>query len=93
MVLFLDLMLPDIDRVIFMDADQIVKSDLKELFNVELNDKPWAFVPHCNYHETFNKSPFWKEALSNNDKAYYFSGVFVLDVKEMRAKGYGNLLR
>jgi len=51
MILFLDLMFTDpaIDKVIFMDADQVVKVDLKDLYMTELGDYPYAFVPHCNY--------------------------------------------
>ncbi|CDW81437.1 udp-glucose:glycoprotein glucosyltransferase [Stylonychia lemnae] len=95
MILFLDLIFtdPGIERIIYMDADQIVKTDLKILWETDLDQKPYALVPHCNAEKSFEKSPFWFETLSKNDKDYYFSGVFVANLTNFRVNGYGNILR
>eukprot|EP00347_Sterkiella_histriomuscorum_P010383 403376512 len=96
MVLFLDLMIPDeeIDRLIIMDVDQIVKRDISELaFDIDLNGKPIAMVPHCNSQSSFDQSPFWLETLIKQGKQYYFSGIILLDLPLFRQKGFGNILR
>lgn len=75
---------PSVDKLIFMDADQIVKEDIRKLYEFDLKGKPYALVPHCNYQETFNKSPFWRDTLEKNNKPYYFSGVYLASLDIFR---------
>jgi UDP-glucose:glycoprotein glucosyltransferase len=38
----------DIKKIIFVDADQIVRADIKELYNMDLNGAPYAYTPFCS---------------------------------------------
>ena len=45
-ILFLDVLFPmDLKKVIFVDADQIVRTDLKELVDLDLHGAPYAYTP------------------------------------------------
>ena len=35
------------DRIIFIDADQVVRSDLMELVNLDLKGNVYAMTPFC----------------------------------------------
>ncbi|KAH0788595.1 glycosyl transferase [Histomonas meleagridis] len=53
-ILFLDVLFPlDLERVIYIDSDQIVRTDLIELMRMDFNGAPYAFTPMCDrkkYH-------------------------------------------
>jgi len=45
-ILFLDVLFPmDLKKVIFVDADQIVRTDLKELVELDLHGAPYGYTP------------------------------------------------
>jgi len=47
-ILFLDVIFPrQVQRVLFIDADQIVRADVKELWDTDLKDNVYGFVPFC----------------------------------------------
>ncbi len=51
-ILFLDVLFPlDVKKVIYVDADQVVRSDLKELWDMDLEGKPYAYTPFCDSRE------------------------------------------
>ncbi|KAJ1812570.1 killer toxin resistant protein, partial [Coemansia sp. RSA 2599] len=51
-ILFLDVLFPlNLDRVIFVDADQIVRADLQELADMDLKGAPYGYVPFCDDRE------------------------------------------
>lgn len=68
-ILFLDVLFPlELDRVIFVDSDQIVRADLKELIDLDLKGAPYAYTPMGNDREEtkgfrFWDSGYWKEHL------------------------------
>lgn len=68
-ILFLDVLFPlNLERVIYIDSDQIVRTDMKELMQMDFNEAPYAFTPFCDSRvETepyrFWKKGFWKEQL------------------------------
>ncbi|CDW78121.1 udp-glucose:glycoprotein glucosyltransferase [Stylonychia lemnae] len=95
-VLFLDQLFPqDVDRVIFMDADQAIKdfTNIKELFEVDLMDKPYGFVSHCRLLQTYFISQYWKQLLQERGLDYHFGGLFIADISKFRYNIYGDLLR
>ena len=48
-ILFLDVLFPlSLDKVIFVDADQIVRTDLHELYNKDLRGRALAYTPFCD---------------------------------------------
>ena len=48
-LLFLDVMFPQtLNKVIFLDADQVVRADVKELWEIDLLGAPYAYTPFCD---------------------------------------------
>ena len=45
-MLFLDVLFPlELERVTFVDSDQIVRTDMKQLIELDLQGAPYAFTP------------------------------------------------
>lgn len=76
-ILFLDVLFPlDINKIIYVDADQVVRADLKELWEMDLEGKPYGYTPFCSdNHATdgfrFWNSGFWKEHLEKMGAQYH----------------------
>lgn len=85
-ILFLDVLFPlDVHRVIFVDADLIVRGDLRELNELDLEGAPYAYTPFCDSREEmegfrFWKTGFWKDHLSSIDAKYHISALYVVDL-------------
>ncbi|GFR77731.1 UDP-glucose glycoprotein glucosyltransferase 1 [Elysia marginata] len=48
-ILFLDVLFPlDVKKFIFVDADQIVRADLQELYDLDLGGAPYGYTPFCD---------------------------------------------
>lgn len=84
-ILFLDVLFPlDVERVIFVDADQIVRDDLNKLHTLDLEGAVYAFTPFCSQPSNrrletkgfrFWESGYWKETLGLLH--YHISALFV----------------
>ena len=98
-VLFLDVLFPpDVSRVVFVDADQIVQSDIADLYNTDLRGRAVGFVPLCVGNSRNETRPYrfwdaghWKEHLQG--KPYHISAIFVVDLDEFRRVGAGDVYR
>lgn len=99
-ILFIDVLFPlDLKRIIYIDTDQIVRADVKELYNMDLHGAPYGFTPFCQgsikRKETeqfrFWEGGFWKEHLGK--KPYHISALFVIDLQRFRRMGAGDRLR
>jgi UDP-glucose:glycoprotein glucosyltransferase len=106
-ILFLDVLFPmDLDKVIFVDAgkllhlleiyaenlDQIVRTDMQELVDLDLQDHVYGYPPMGNdRHEMegfrFWKTGYWKEALRG--RPYHISALYVIDLKRFRQLATG----
>jgi hypothetical protein len=59
-ILFLDVLFPlELDRVIYIDADQVVRTDLIELMRMDFNNAPYEFRPFCEelFHSAVGMHP------------------------------------
>ncbi|GMM35601.1 Kre5 protein [Saccharomycopsis crataegensis] len=98
-ILFLDVLFPqDLDKVIFVDADQIIRTDLKELVDMDLEGAPYGYTPMCDSRKEmegfrFWKQGYWKSILSQGNKKYHISALYVVDLKRFRAIAAGDKLR
>jgi len=99
-ILFLDVIFPlDLQRVIFVDADLVVRADLLELYTMDLEGAPYAFTPFCSGDRMnpdttgfrFWQSGFWKSHLMS--LPYHISALFVVDLAEFRRLSVGDRLR
>lgn len=96
-ILFLDVLFPlSLDKVIFVDADQIVRADLKELVDLDLQGAPYGYTPFCEDRKEIEGFRFWKHgywAEHLRGKRYHISALYVVDLKRVRAMAAGDRLR
>ncbi|KIX00898.1 uncharacterized protein Z518_09963 [Rhinocladiella mackenziei CBS 650.93] len=96
-ILFLDVLFPlDLDKVIFVDADQIVRADMMELNKVDLKGAPYGFTPMCDSRTEMEGFRFWKQGYWENylrGKPYHISALYVVDLKRFRQLAAGDRLR
>lgn len=96
-ILFLDVLFPlDVNRIIFVDSDQVIRGDLAELMDIDLHGAPYGYVPFCDSRKEvegyrFWKSGFWKETLKG--QKYRISALYVVDLKRFRETAAGDTLR
>ncbi|OSX61274.1 glycosyltransferase family 24 protein [Postia placenta MAD-698-R-SB12] len=96
-ILFLDVLFPmDLKKVIFVDADQIVRTDLKELVDLDLHGAPYGYTPMGDDNVEmegfrFWKTGYWKEFL--HGMAYHISALYVVDLVRFRQIAAGDKLR
>lgn len=95
-ILFLDALPYAIDRLIYIDADQVVRSDVKELHMMDLKGRVYGFVPFCESrketaHLRFWQEGYWAEHLKG--LPYHISALFVVDMRLFRAQAVGDRLR
>jgi UDP-glucose:glycoprotein glucosyltransferase len=96
-ILFLDVLFPlNVKKVVYIDADQVVRGDLKELWDMDLEGAPLAMTPMCDDRKEvegfrFWKQGFWKSHLAG--KPYHISALFVVDLEMWRATAAGDQFR
>eukprot|EP00934_Nitzschia_sp_Nitz4_P006424 Nitzschia sp. Nitz4//scaffold255_size41878//2185//7104//NITZ4_007399-RA/size41878-processed-gene-0.17-mRNA-1//-1//CDS//3329544353//6414//frame0 len=96
-ILFLDVMFPqNLKKIIYVDADQVVRGDLKELWDMDLQGAPYGYTPMCESREStigyaFWKTGFWERHLAG--KPYHISALYVVDLAEFRRTLVGDQLR
>ncbi|KAF9077351.1 glycosyltransferase family 24 protein [Rhodocollybia butyracea] len=96
-ILFLDVLFPmDLKKVIFVDADQIVRADLQELVDLDLHGAPYGYTPMGDDNEAmegfrFWKTGYWKDFLEG--RPYHISALYVVDLVRFRKFAAGDILR
>ncbi len=61
-ILFLDVLFPlGLKKVIFCDADQVIRADLRELWELDLHGAPYAYTPFCDTDTEMEGFRFWKQ--------------------------------
>ncbi|XP_017278228.1 UDP-glucose:glycoprotein glucosyltransferase 2 isoform X3 [Kryptolebias marmoratus] len=96
-ILFLDVLFPlAVDKIIFVDADQIVRADLKELKDFDLEGAPYGYTPFCDSRREMEGYRFWKTgywASHLGHRKYHISALYVVDLKKFRKIAAGDRLR
>jgi UDP-glucose:glycoprotein glucosyltransferase len=96
-ILFLDVLFPlDLDKVIFVDADQIVRTDMYSLVQHDLQGAPYGFTPMCDSRTEMEGFRFWKQGYWKSflrGKPYHISALYVVDLKKFRQIAAGDRLR
>ncbi|KAE8147538.1 UDP-glucose:Glyco protein glucosyltransferase-domain-containing protein [Aspergillus avenaceus] len=96
-ILFLDVLFPlSLDKVIFVDADQIVRTDMYDLVNLDLEGAPYGFTPMCDSREEIEGFRFWKQGYWKSflrGQPYHISALYVVDLSRFRALAAGDRLR
>nr|XP_054771675.1 UDP-glucose:glycoprotein glucosyltransferase 1-like [Lytechinus pictus] len=96
-ILFLDVLFPlNIKKIIFVDADQIVRADMQELADFDLKGAPYGYVPFCDSRKEMDGFRFWKSGYWANHLAgrkYHISALYVVDLVKFRRIAAGDRLR
>jgi len=96
-ILFLDVLFPqDVPKIIFIDADQVVRADVKELWDLDLQGKVYGFVPMGDSNPDTEGFRFWKQGYWKShlgSLSYHISALFVVDLLQFRRTSTGETLR
>lgn len=96
-ILFLDVLFPlSLDKVIFVDADQVVRTDMINLMNLDLEGAPYGFTPMCDSRVEMEGFRFWKQGYWANylrGRPYHISALYVVDLRRFRELAAGDRLR
>ncbi|XP_054270383.1 UDP-glucose:glycoprotein glucosyltransferase-like isoform X1 [Macrosteles quadrilineatus] len=96
-ILFLDVLFPlHIKKIIFVDADQVVRADMKELVDLDLGGAPYGYTPFCDSRTEMDGFRFWKQGYWRNHlqgRRYHISALYVVDLKRFRKIAAGDRLR
>jgi UDP-glucose:glycoprotein glucosyltransferase len=94
-ILFLDVLFPlGVQKIIYVDADQVVRADLKELWELDMQGKPYGYTPFCDSRNVgfqFWRQGYWKDHLRG--KPYHISALYVVDLARFRQMAAGDMLR
>lgn len=96
-ILFLDVLFPlNVEKIIYVDADQIVKADLTELRDINLKGAPYGYTPFCDSKKEMDGFRFWKTGywqMHLAHRKYHISALYVVDLKKFRKIAAGDRLR
>ncbi|XP_054718713.1 LOW QUALITY PROTEIN: UDP-glucose:glycoprotein glucosyltransferase 1-like [Uloborus diversus] len=96
-ILFLDVLFPlDVKKFIFVDADQVVRADMKELNDLDLGGAPYGYTPFCDSRKDMDGYRFWKSGYWASHLAgrkYHISALYVVDLKRFRRVAAGDRIR
>ncbi|XP_013111446.1 UDP-glucose:glycoprotein glucosyltransferase [Stomoxys calcitrans] len=96
-ILFLDVLFPlSVRKIIFVDADAIVRADLKDLYDMDLGGAPYAYTPFCDSRKEMEGFRFWKQGYWKSHlmgRRYHISALYVVDLRRFRRIAAGDRLR
>ncbi|XP_069668834.1 UDP-glucose:glycoprotein glucosyltransferase isoform X2 [Periplaneta americana] len=96
-ILFLDVLFPlDVKKIIFVDADQVVRADMKELRDLDLGGAPYGYTPFCDSRTEMDGFRFWKQGYWRNHlqgRRYHISALYIVDLRRFRRIAAGDRLR
>ena len=82
--LFIPIIKPNIDKVIYSDVDVIFTGDIKTLYNEDLNDKIIGAVPDIYYKQINNLNHVYSRLKLNPSHSYFYSGLLLIDCNKWR---------
>ncbi|TKY86670.1 hypothetical protein EX895_004310 [Sporisorium graminicola] len=96
-ILFLDTLFPlDLGKVIFVDADQVVRTDMRELVELDLQGNVYGYPPMGDDSEDMDGFRFWKQGYWKDylrGRPYHISALYVVDLHRFRLFAAGDRLR
>jgi len=84
--LFIPDLMPELHKILYLDADLMFVRDIKELWDVDVTDYALAGVYDFGFERGFAKPEIIKNG-SVELKEYINSGVLVMNLDQIRAKG------
>ncbi|KAI9827074.1 MAG: hypothetical protein M1826_006438 [Phylliscum demangeonii] len=96
-ILFLDVLFPlSLNKVIFVDADQIVRTDMYDLVRHDLGGAVYGFTPMGDSRSEMEGFRFWKQGYWKTylrGLPYHISALYVVDLHKFRQVAAGDRLR
>lgn len=96
-ILFLDVLFPlNVKRIIFVDADQVCRTDMTELAELDIKNHAVAYTPFCSDKSEMDKYAFWKRGYWKNhlqEKPYHISALYLVDIQQMRKQSAADQYR
>mmetsp|Transcript_9709 Transcript_9709/g.36075 ORF Transcript_9709/g.36075 Transcript_9709/m.36075 type:complete len:1560 (-) Transcript_9709:15-4694(-) len=87
-ILFLDVLFPlDVKRIIFVDADQVSRTDMTELAEMDIQGRALAYTPFCSDRPEMEGYAFWTGGYWKNHlrgKPYHISALYLVDIQQLR---------
>lgn len=88
--LFIEQIFPDLDRVIYLDADTLINSSLEGLWNKDIGSSPIAAVPEIGLYSGISSSED-NEILYGSD-IYYNTGFILYNLCQWREQKINNII-
>ncbi len=88
--LFLPDLLPDLDRILYLDCDTMARRDIGDLFNIDMEGALAMGVPDVQSPTVPFGVPRWFESGRSAGDLNYNSGVLPMDLKRWREEGATN---
>lgn len=85
-------LLPELDRVLYMDGDIIIQGDLGDLFRMPLGDCYVAAAKDAATELVYNPTMRQKLGIAGTHRFYFNSGVMLLNLKQLRAENISGKL-
>ncbi len=85
---------PDVDKVLYLDADTLVTGDVSEVFTCDLKDNTIAAVPD-EYRPSLNQHHAVRDLLAGEHRndSYFNAGVILIDLERWRHLSVGSRAR
>lgn len=91
--LFIENYLPaNLERVLYLDADMIVRKDISQLWHTNLDGNIMAAVPDQRipfFENEWSGIKNYRELGFSGDSPYFNAGLFLVDLKKWREAGIG----
>ncbi len=85
--LFLPDLLPNLDKILCLDSDLLIKKDISKLYNLNINTYLFAAAEDANHSKIAER--LW----GNKDLPYFNTGVLLINLQKLRSINYKENLR
>lgn len=82
--LFLPNMFKEIDKALYLDCDIVVKTDIANLFNIDIRDNLVGAVPDEAINKVYEFLKYANDYLGINAQDYFNAGILIMNFKALR---------
>jgi UDP-glucose:(galactosyl)LPS alpha-1,2-glucosyltransferase len=81
-------LIPNEDKIIYLDVDVLINDDLSDLYNIDLKQNLIGGIKNLYIHQVFEKHlkniHYWEEKFINAKYTYINAGVLLMNLKQIR---------
>ncbi len=82
--LFLPNMFKEIDKALYLDCDIVVKTDIANLFNIDIRDNLVGAVPDEAINKVYEFLKYANDYLGINAQDYFNAGILIMNFRALR---------